>query len=246
MHGRLVDREGAGFTPQTGGSQRTGFGEIRLFGGDDATADYIEMPDNLLSGLTDATFEFWGTRQSSLTWSRLFDFGPNSSEYFMTTWNRENFAEQGAIEWKDQAATSVFNSTNFGIVNGTESHFAFVIDEGGGTSGQTRVSMYRNAVLVGTLDTPNTLSQINPGGNWLGRSKFAADSVANAAYNEFRVYNRALTSVEVTASRLGGPNANLHSRVQATIAGDLNGDGREELVFGGTGITVRAEEATVG
>ncbi len=59
LHGTIVDRTGSVLAPGGGGFTRNGLG-VRLFGGNDATADYIALPDDMLSGLTDATFELWG------------------------------------------------------------------------------------------------------------------------------------------------------------------------------------------
>ncbi len=40
--------------------------------------------------------------------------------------------------------------------------------------------------------------------SWLGRSQFSADPLANADFNEFRVYNGALNALEVAADYQNG------------------------------------------
>ena len=66
-HG-VVLGEGAEFT----GSQ------LRLPGGDSAVAAYGDLPNGLISGLTDVTIESWTTTEGDQNWGRIFDFGSNS------------------------------------------------------------------------------------------------------------------------------------------------------------------------
>ncbi len=42
---------------------------------------------------------------------------------------------------------------------------------------------------------------------WLGRSAFNGDGVFNGTIDEFRIYNTALSSAQVTADQIAGPNA---------------------------------------
>ena len=240
LNGTIVDRSGSGTVSGGGGSSRTSTG-VRLFGGSDATSDYLELPDNLLQGLTDATIEIWATRQSIQTWARLFDFGPSTTEYFMAAWNQSGDPLNNRVEWNDLAgSTGVTASNDIGV--GNEHQFAFTIDQGGGAGGQTRVTIYRNSSFITFFDTPNTLAELTAGNNWLGRSKFASDSVADATYNELRVFNRVLNEFELSDLQQLGPDANLTRSIQSLVVGDVNGDGRDEILFANSGVTVSVSD----
>ncbi len=227
--GTVVDRSGSGTFSGGGGFVRTTTG-VRLAGGPDATSDYIRLPDNLLQGLTNATIEFWGTRHAALSWSRMFDFGPSTAEYLMSAWNVGVSSTDGQIDFVDSAGSSVSGTFATGIANETEHHFAFTIAQ----SNPTVITMYRDGVELRSFTTPNTLGALTGSNNWLGRSKYGSDSVANATYNEFRVYNRVLTPAELGASRAAGPDANIDTIIEAVVVGDVNGDGRDDVVFGST------------
>ena len=57
----------------------TPIGTLPTFDGSQVTLDgvggYIDLPNRMLSGLTNVTFEFWTTYASGGTWSRILDFG---------------------------------------------------------------------------------------------------------------------------------------------------------------------------
>jgi hypothetical protein len=52
-----------------------------------------------------------------------------------------------------------------------------------------------------------TLASITATNCWLGRSNYSGDSYFNGSYDEFRIYDAALTAAQVVASRTAGPNA---------------------------------------
>ena len=93
---------------------------MRLFGGADGQADYIALPDTVLNGLTDATFEIWATREGFQQWSRIFDFGPNDSNFFTAVWSVELGSVLSAVQWKEQD----FETGDFTITDGDEVNLA--------------------------------------------------------------------------------------------------------------------------
>ncbi len=58
-------------------------GAVPTFDGNQVTLDgvggYIDLPNGLVSGLTNVTFEMWVTWTSGGIWTRLLDFGNNSN-----------------------------------------------------------------------------------------------------------------------------------------------------------------------
>jgi uncharacterized repeat protein (TIGR03806 family) len=98
--------------------------------------------------------------------------------------------------------------TNIATTAGTEYHYVLTFESGVGNFAATggRASWYRNGVLIASLDTSFRLNQIQDVNNWLGRSHWSGDRNTNAAYNEVRIYNHAMTPAEITASLASGPN----------------------------------------
>lgn len=245
----LVDQSGAGTSAGGGGHVRSG-GQVVLAGGAHSTADYIELPDTILSGLTSATFEFWATPRSIQTWSRIFDFGAGINDFFTSTWSRGDQAGTDHVRWRDFGVTGA-NDSNIDdafspLDLNTEVHLAYSVEENFGPNGETRLRLFKNGQPVGELLTDNTLSELTPDNNWLGRSKFPVDDTANAAYNEFRIYNRALTESEIAYTHSKGPDVDwvsnvdeygidLGDREQGAIEAALTIDGGSgnDYLFGG-------------
>ena len=50
-------------------------GQLTLPGGASATQAYVDLPNGIVSSLTDATFEGWYTIDTAQAWGRVFDFG---------------------------------------------------------------------------------------------------------------------------------------------------------------------------
>jgi hypothetical protein len=87
-----------------------------------------------------------------------------------------------------------------------------VFDQSGGLPGS--ITVYRNGSLMGTapisanLDLKTFLRADATGGDhnvWLGRSQWP-DSLAEASYDEVRIYSHALSADEATANFRAGAN----------------------------------------
>jgi hypothetical protein len=93
----------------------------------------------------------------------------------------------------------------------TDTHIVSVFDQSGGLPGT--VTMYVNGVSAGSAPiagnaTPNgflNLGTMPDNNNWLGRSQWN-DPVFDGSYDEFRVYNHALSAADVTRNFALGPD----------------------------------------
>ncbi len=204
-------------------------GQVSLAGGSAASAAYIDLPNGLISTLTDATFEGWVTINGSQSWSRLFEFGktnqtspdgvtgeltgPGSpsgnttgTDYLLLT------AQVGAdqtlkrVVLRDNSATEQGVSFSDPAVTGQQFHFALVYDSRG-NNGAPQVRYYKNGALIGSLNTTVTLASVDDVNNWLGRSNFTTDSNLNGSYNEFRIWNGAMNVNGIANSIAAGPDA---------------------------------------
>lgn len=171
-------------------------GAIKLNG----TNAYIDVPDgNYFTG-GDFTVSCWVKTVSYASWSRLFDFGNGPAN----------------------------NNVLVGITNGTTGRPAAEVYNGTVTGGQitsSSVQMPLNqwALLVYTFNSGTGKiylngTQIASGTQtapqnvlrtlcYLGRSNWAGDAYANASLDEFRIYNRVITTTEMNSLLLEQPDA---------------------------------------
>ena len=215
-----TDSVGTAHGTITGGTQSGGV--VTLMGG---TSDqYVTLPANVLTGLTNATFEVWASWTGGTNnWQRIFDFGTSdggpglqgttntSSPYFFltpraqatsnpnctnTTASMPRVAITGGGPVTEDCA---FGTAAFPMSALT--HVAVVID---GTS----MTLYIGGSAVGgpvTLNTP--LSSIAGfENNWLGRSQFSSDTEYAGTISEFRIYNVSRSAAQITASSAAGPD----------------------------------------
>ncbi|MBN1363156.1 MAG: discoidin domain-containing protein [Sedimentisphaerales bacterium] len=160
----------------------------------DGTSGYVTLPIGMLiQSLSSSTYASWVNflAPTGGAWERVFDFGTGTTNYmFLST---------------RQTATGPMT---FGILTtgGTEvrvvgpdrvpagwHHVAVVID-----SATMNIDLYLDGLVVGSNTTTMLPSGLgNTTQNWLGRSQWADDSYYAGSIDEFRIYNRALTSAEV-------------------------------------------------
>ena len=150
--------------------------------------------------MTDATFEIWATREGFQQWSRIFDFGPNDSNFFTAVSSVNWDPVLSAVQWKEQD----FETGDFTITDGDEVNLAVTISASAG--GTSTVTLFQDGLEQRSFVVNATLADLVSDKNWLGRSKIPADATADASYNEFRIYNRALSSAELLVSSQLGPD----------------------------------------
>lgn len=210
----LVDPDA---NPAAGGGGVLSGTDVLLGGGARTTSAYLKLGSGgLLAGRkTPVTIELWATRAGIQNWGRIFDFGSGSTEYLFMSWTRGTTSTQDRVEWKDVVTAGV-NDTVAPYTTGIAHHIVLTIEPRAGAAGTTRVTWYAApagnpslGAAQGTFDTANTLNQLNDSFNYLGRSQYAADNTANARYDDFRIWDGALTLAEREAYHLAGPDATL-------------------------------------
>lgn len=192
--------------------------QVVLPGGPSSSAPYIDLPNNLLTPLSEVTLEGWMTINGSQTWSRVFDFGTSTAgeilnvggngtglEYLFLSAQIGNDQTQKRLGFRDNGIEQAVGVTD-PVVNGQQFHFAVVYDADG-NNGQPQVRYYKNGALLGILNTTYTLGGLVNVNNWLGRSNWTADSNTQGAYNEFRIWNGALSQSGISDSTAAGPDA---------------------------------------
>lgn len=177
------------------GNDGTAYGEPELeygrihFDGED---DYIKMPDGLLENSESVTVAINTCPEQDTIHQFTWNFGNSSSTgYMFLNTSRPDSKLRFAITPTDFGGEQALE-TDKHLVSDEWSNVIVTID---GTEGK----MYRDGVLVaeGSFEmAPSDLGKTVQ--NWIGRSPYG-DAMYKGYIEDFRVYNRALSSSEVKA-----------------------------------------------
>jgi alpha-L-arabinofuranosidase len=170
----------------------------------DGVSGYLSLPANIVTGYTAITLEAWVTDNGSAAWARIFDFGNNTTDYMFLSVPAGGGNLRGAYTTNGNGAEQVLQWPGSGRPPvGQESHIVWTSDSTTHTG-----LLYVNGVPVGTnANMTLTPAALGPTvNNWLGRSQFGADPYFNGAFDEFRIWNVALSSNSVAQNYLLGPD----------------------------------------
>ncbi len=177
---------------------------------------YVNLPNNLVTGYTALTIEMWATDNGSAGWARLFDFGNSSggedfplgsaatgTQYMFLSLPSGLGNLRGAYTASGGGAGEQMVEWDGGRPPlGQPAHIVWTSD------GATQAGrLYVDGVLVGANNsvtlTPAALG--NTVNNWLGRSQFN-DPLFNGSIAEFRIYDVALSANTIARHFLNGPD----------------------------------------
>ncbi len=176
-----------------------GSGKLWLNGAD----TYVQLPQGIISVLSNCTIEAWVTPTNSQNWQRVFDFGidngvgAGSNYMFLAAAPNLRFA----VKPSDGGEAPVLDGQS-PLFPGEESCVAVSYNVSAGVA-----TLYLNGARVtsGAILTPlNAIYDIN---NYLGRSQYLSDPLFAGSYDEFRIYEGALSARDVAADFAAGPNA---------------------------------------
>lgn len=160
-------------------------GAIQLNG----TTGYIDVPDNVWFYNTAFTVSSWIKPTSYNNWSRVFDFNNAApgDNVLLAISNGTSGNLHSDIRLGTGGSNAVTTSSK--LVLNKWNHVVFIHDG-------TTAKIYLNGVLAGsaTIPLPQFVTRIN---NYIGKSAWTADAYANCAFDDFMIYNRALTIDEI-------------------------------------------------
>jgi Concanavalin A-like lectin/glucanases superfamily len=199
------------------------------------TGAYVNLPNGIISTALAggqskaASFEMWVTVQENRFWARLFDFGTsNLGEDSSTAGGEADYLQMAPLGFATQLGFESHPAFADGttivaglvaapspLTTGVQHHIVVTYNQldnanPGRPGGTARIYLDGAAVATGPISTSMPGGPANPGGafldnnNWLGRSQWP-DPLLDGLYNEFRIYNHALSPAEVSADFTAGP-----------------------------------------
>ncbi|MBQ6433177.1 MAG: RICIN domain-containing protein [Bacteroidaceae bacterium] len=156
----------------------------------DGSTNFIQLPATIANS-RDLTFAAWINWQGGNSWQRIFDFGTDTDHYcFLTT--KPSVVNRLRLAIKDGSSEQILNAETTHTTN-EWIHVAVSFSA-------EAITLYLNGQAVGTTtDIKTRPADFRPVFNYIGRSQFTADPMLNAAIDEVRIYNYALTAEEIAA-----------------------------------------------
>ena len=171
---------------------------------------------------TAATLEIWASHDAIKNWSRVFDYGSSSSDYFMLAWTYQTQLTRDAVGGKVGDSGGNVEDTMAPYELGVKYHIAVTFERQ--PDGSTFIRWTRRDAATGLLQKQGAM--ILAGGIhsyatpslYLGYSQFGGDSDANASYDEVRVWNGVLSDAVLASHAKAGPDEESPS---ATVASSV-------------------------
>jgi hypothetical protein len=163
---------------------------------------YLQVPDGVyFSG--DFTFTAWIYLKSYQHFSRFFDFGNGKIDNAILGINSTTSKIRGNIYNMSVSVSPIITSS---VINLNEWYFiSFVLS---GTTGYIYVN--GNQIKNGASKIPNNILRTN---NYIGKSNWASHLNADAIYDEFKIYQVALSSSNImTEYKISSNNGKINKR----------------------------------
>ncbi|QLH19686.1 beta-L-arabinofuranosidase domain-containing protein [Streptomyces sp. Rer75] len=152
---------------------------------------YVDLPDTVLDGATAVTFAAWVKPAHDAGWTRILDFGDDTTRYLYLTARNAKGNPRFAITTSGAGGEQALDGTA-PLPLDEWSHVAVTIADGTGILYVNGSAVAKNTAM--TL-TPAALGTLRD--HWLGRSHYAADPVFAGAFDEVGIWSRALTAAQV-------------------------------------------------
>ena len=218
---------------------------VQLAGGNKGTS-YISLgPNKLPVDGSEATIEFWARVDVHRNWQRAFEIGKDASAFFTLTFRREGAnTDYCGIKYKD-LQTGVYDKlVTYDVSKKPWGHICVVCKRG--ADGRWKVRGYRkyrdgeDIIKRFEYDAPEGWSLANQDQTYtyIGRS-LQNNYDTSAAFDEFRIWKRALTDEEIEANGDLGPDVLPSAVFEKRGAGTLTLTGantyaQPTVVSGGT------------
>jgi hypothetical protein len=189
----VSDASGQGHAGTLTGSTAWGAGKSGSAPALNGSTDYVSLPANLVTDLSDFTVACWVYWNAARTWERIFDFGAGTGRYMFLTPRSSSGGMRFAITVDGGKGEQAVTGTA-ALPTAQWVHVAVTL------SGRL-ATLYVNGAAVGS-NSAEFLPPWQLGGttqNWIGRSQYSGDPYFNGRIDEFRIYRGALTAADIAA-----------------------------------------------
>nr|WP_246183198.1 DUF5695 domain-containing protein [Paenibacillus methanolicus] len=195
------------------------------------STSHVSLPSGIVRRVNDFTIAGWVKLNSVSDWTRIFDFGSNTTQYMFLTPKVGGGGMRYAITTGGNGAEQVINAPE--LPTGVWKHVTVTLS---GTVG----ILYVDGVEAGRNNNmtlkPSSLG--TTANNYIGKSQFG-DPLLNGLVDDFKLYTRALTVAEIASLMNSAPASDLvaHYNMNETSGGtaaDSSGNGKHAAVTGGT------------
>jgi hypothetical protein len=204
-----VVSDAAGGPPGTlhGGAALDGSNELVLDGDD----DYVDLPNDLLSGLEEVTIVAWVRHLGGPAYTRVFDFGSGSdgedpAEGLSTVGTTYVSVTPGTgFVPRRLAALVSRNGAGGEIAAPTDTRLDDALHLVAVTVTSMSLGLFHDGALIALVPSSVPVADIENVNNWLGRSQYDQDPYFHGAYAGLRVFDHALDPCAVRTVYALGP-----------------------------------------
>jgi Concanavalin A-like lectin/glucanases superfamily len=207
----VTDSVGGANGNLVGGATLDGSGILTLPGNRDGQPDqYVNLPNGLISPLSEVTIVAWTTWIGGAGYQRVFDFGVsdlgegqgNSGKSYIAVMPSTGFANGtglGAEIAAPGSATLQLPSPE--MMDNRPAQVAFAFKSG------LSLELFLDGKSLIQSFTSLKLSDIKDVNNWVGESQWSKDHAYHGTFDELRIYDSALTACQLHTLFDRGPDA---------------------------------------
>ncbi|HEX2876996.1 MAG TPA: LamG-like jellyroll fold domain-containing protein [Polyangiaceae bacterium] len=184
-----------------------GMGKVVMSGAD---GEYVDLPNGIISSLTDVTLVTWTNWGFTAAYGRVFDFGSNENgegegntgKNYLAVMPMTGFEMQTKPGLGAEIKVPGFPTVTLASTENMKDRAAQVsLVIRGGVS----ASLYIDGNLLATKPTAITLADIDDRNNWIGQSQYKDNPPYDGGFEEFRIYDAPLTSCQLHTLLVRGP-----------------------------------------
>lgn len=164
--------------------------------------NYVDLPNGIISSLTDLTVVAWVTWRGEAAYARVFDFGISSNgegigdtgRSYIAVMPKTGFENQTKPGLGAEIKTPGFDTLTLASAEAMKNRPAVVTFV---LKGGVSASLYLGETLLASKETAVSPANIDDRNNWIGQSQYKVNPSFQGEYDEFRIYGAALDACQI-------------------------------------------------